>query len=196
MAADILLYDTEIVPVGDDQKQHVELARDIAKRFNTEFGNIFKVPQAVVKKEGARIMALQNPLKKMSKSDENQNNCIVLLEDIESAKKKIMRAVTDSGSEIEYNQEEKPALSNLLTIYAILGTRESQRLVKDYKGKGYGDFKKDLAEVVAKFLENFQKKYNSISDEEVIKILEEGKEKLNKIAEEKMEIVRRAIGVR
>jgi tryptophanyl-tRNA synthetase len=149
-----------------------------------------------VKKEGARIMALQNPLKKMSKSDENQNNCIALLEDIESAKKKIIRAVTDSGTDIEYNLEEKPALSNLLTIYAILGTRESQRLVKDYKGKGYGDFKKDLAEVVAKFLENFQKKYNSFSDDDVIKILEEGKQKVNEMAEEKMNKVRIAIGVR
>jgi len=196
MAADILLYDTEIVPVGDDQKQHVELARDIAKRFNNEFGNIFTIPQAVLKKEGARIMSLQNPLKKMSKSDLNQNNSIGLLEDLESAKKKIMRAVTDSGSAIDYDIVEKPALSNLLTIYAILGTRETKRLVKDYKDKGYGDFKKDLAEVVAKFLDNFQKKYNSFSDDDVLKILESGKNKINKIAEEKMEIVRRAIGVR
>ena len=107
-----------------------------------------------------------------------------------------MRAVTDSGTDIEYNLEEKPALSNLLTIYAILGTRESQRLVKDYKGKGYGDFKKDLAAVVAKFLENFQKKYNSFSDEDVIKILEEGRQKVNEMAEEKMNKVRIAIGVR
>jgi len=196
MAADILLYDTEVVPVGDDQKQHVELARDIAKRFNNEFGNIFKIPQAVIKKEGARIMALQDPSKKMSKSDENQNNCISLLEDIEGAKKKIMRAVTDSGSEIEYDVAEKPALSNLLTIYAMLGNREVKRLVKDYKGKGYGDFKKDLAEVVAKFLDNFQKKYNSISDDDVALILEAGREKLQKLTEEKMNVIRRAIGVR
>jgi len=196
MAADILLYDTEIVPVGDDQKQHVELARDIAKRFNNEFGDIFKIPQAVIKKEGARIMSLQDPSKKMSKSDENQSNCIPLLEDIEVARKKIMRAVTDSGSEIEYDIAEKPALSNLLTIYAMLGNREIKRLVKDFTGKGYGDFKKELAEVVVKFLDNFQKKYNSISDDEVMIILEEGKEKLNKIAEEKMEKVRTAIGVR
>lgn len=107
-----------------------------------------------------------------------------------------MRAVTDSGTDIEYNLEEKPALSNLLTIYAMLGTREIKRLVKDYTGKGYGDFKKDLADVVVKFLDNFQKKYNSISDDDVLMILEIGKEKLNKIAEEKMEVVRRAIGVR
>jgi tryptophanyl-tRNA synthetase len=196
MAADILLYDTEIVPVGDDQKQHVELARDIAKRFNNEFGDIFTIPQVVVRPEGARIMSLQDPIKKMSKSDANQNNSIGLLEDVESASKKIMRAVTDSGSDIDYDMVEKPALSNLLTIYAILGTREIKRLVKDYRGQGYGDFKKDLAEVVAKFLDNFQKKYNSFSDDDVLKILEDGKNKINKIAEEKMEKVRKAIGVR
>lgn len=196
MAADILLYDTDIVPVGEDQKQHVELARDIAKRFNSEFGEIFKIPQAVVKKEGARIMSLLDPNKKMSKSEDNQNNSIALLDDIEVARKKIMRAVTDSGTEIEYDLEDKPALSNLLTIYALLGNREIPRLVKDYKGKGYGDFKKDLADVVVKFLENFQKKYDSISDEDVKRILEEGKEKMISISEAKMEKVRKLIGVR
>ncbi len=196
MAADILLYDTDVVPVGEDQVQHVELTRDIAKRFNSQFGNIFKIPQASIKKEGARIMSLQDASKKMSKSDANQNNCIALLDDIEVAKKKIMRAVTDSGSDIEYNMLEKPALSNLLTIYAMLGNREVKRLVKDYSGKGYGDFKKDLAEVVAKFLTDFQAKFNSISDEEVLKILETGREKVNKLAEEKMLVVRKAIGVR
>ena len=196
MAADILLYDTEVVPVGEDQKQHVELARDLARRFNNDFGNIFTIPQVVIRPEGARIMSLQDPLKKMSKSDPNQNNCIPLLDDIEIAKKKIIRAVTDSGSDIDYDIENKPAISNLLTIYALLGNREIKRLVKDYQGKGYGDFKKDLAEVVVKFLTDFQAKYNKISDAEVIKILEEGKKKLNKIAEEKMEKVRRVIGVR
>jgi len=196
MAADILLYDTDIVPVGEDQKQHVELARDIAKRFNSEFGEIFKIPQAVVKKEGARIMSLLDPKKKMSKSEDNQNNSIALLDDIEVARKKIMRAVTDSGTDIEYDLEDKPALSNLLTIYALLGNREIPRLVKDYKGKGYGDFKKDLADVVVKFLENFQKKYDSISDDDVKRILEEGKEKMISISEAKMEKVRKLIGVR
>ena len=196
MAADILLYDTDIVPVGEDQKQHVELARDIARRFNNEFGNNFKVPQAVVRKEGARIMSLLDAFKKMSKSDENQNNGIALLDDIESAKKKIMHAVTDSGSEIDFDPVEKPAISNLLTIYAQLGGRQIPRLVKDYKGKGYGEFKKDLAEVVAKFLTGFQAKYNKISDQDVIKVLEEGRQKALKIAETKMENVRRAIGVR
>lgn len=196
MAADILLYDTEIVPVGEDQKQHVELARDIAKRFNNEFGDIFLIPQAVIKQEGARIMSLLDPKKKMSKSDSNQNNCIGLLDDIEVARKKIMRAVTDSGSDIEYDLEDKPALSNLLTIYAQLGTREIPRLVKDYKGKGYGEFKKDLADVVVKFLTEFQTKYNKISDDKVIKILEAGRKKVEKLASAKMEKVRQVIGVR
>ncbi len=196
MAADILLYNTEIVPVGEDQKQHVELARDIAKRFNNEFGETFLIPQAVIKQEGARIMSLLDPKKKMSKSDSNQNNCIGLLDDIEVARKKIMRAVTDSGSEIEYDLEDKPALSNLLTIYAQLGTREIPRLVKDYRGKGYGDFKKDLADVVVKFLTDFQKKYNKISDDKVIKILEAGRKKVEKLASAKMEKVRQVIGVR
>jgi len=196
MAADILLYDTDIVPVGEDQKQHVELARDIARRFNTEFGDTFKVPQSVVRKEGARIMSLLDPTKKMSKSEENQNNCINLLDDIGTAKKKIMRAVTDSGSEIVYDPVNKPAISNLLTIYAQLGNRHVSRLVKDYAGKGYGDFKKDLAEVVGKFLADFQARYNKISDNDVRKVLEAGRKKVEKIADEKMEKVRKLIGVR
>lgn len=196
MAADILLYDTDIVPVGEDQQQHVELARDIARRFNNDFGNLFKIPQAVIRKEGARIMSLLDPLKKMSKSDSNQNNCISLLDDIEVARKKIMRAVTDSGSDVEYDLENKPAMANLLTIYAQLGIRQIKRLEKDYKGKGYGEFKTDLAEVVVKFLSKFQEKYNSISDDFVRSILADGQAKVEKIANDKLEAVRKAIGVR
>ncbi|MFA5024426.1 MAG: tryptophan--tRNA ligase [Patescibacteria group bacterium] len=196
MAADILLYDTDIVPVGEDQVQHVELARDIARRFNNEFGNTFKIPQAVIRKEGARIMSLLDPNKKMSKSDENQNNYVALLDDIETASKKIMKAITDSGSEIIYDPKNKPALANLLTIYAQLGGRQVKRLEKDYVGKGYGEFKKDLAAVVVKFLEDFQKKYNSLSDKDVLKILEEGNKKVNELAELKMKKIRQAIGVR
>jgi len=172
------------------------LARDIARRFNNDFGDTFKLPQPVVRKEGARIMSLLDPLKKMSKSDANQNNCIGLLDDIEEAKKKIMRAVTDSGTDIDYDPLNRPGISNLLTIYAQLGNREIKRLVKDYKGQGYGEFKKDLAAVVTKFLTNFQNKYNNISDQEVIKILEEGQKKVERMANEKMEKVRLAIGVR
>ena len=196
MAADILLYNTDIVPVGDDQKQHVELARDIVTRFNKEFGDVFIIPQAVVKKEGARIMSLLDPTKKMSKSDANQNNCIALLDNPEEAKKKIMRAVTDSGSDVVYDLINKPALSNLLTIYAMLGNRQIKRLERDYSGKGYGDFKKDLAEVVGKFLTDFQEKFNKISDIDVARILEEGRIKAEAIASKKLEEVKKLIGVK
>jgi len=196
MAADILLYDTDTVPVGEDQQQHVELARDIARRYNSIYGDTFKIPEAVVRKDGARIMSLLDPAKKMSKSDENQNNCINLLDAPELAQKKIMKAVTDSGSDIIYDRENKPALANLLTIYALLGGRQIKRLEKDYTGKGYGDFKKDLAEVVGKFLVDFQAKYNSISDQEVIDILADGQSRAQVLAKKKMDQVRRSIGVR
>lgn len=196
MAADILLYDTQAVPVGDDQKQHVELARDIAKRFNNEYGPSFIVPEAIVRKEGARIMSLNDPLKKMSKSDSNANSYISLLNEIEVAKKKIMKAVTDSGTDIDYDPVERPALANLLTIYAQLGNRQIPRLVKDYQGKGYGEFKKDLAEVLAKFLTDFQNKFNSISDEEARAVLENGRQQASALAQVKMEKIRQVIGVR
>lgn len=196
MAADILLYDTQVVPVGDDQKQHVELARDIAKRFNNEYGSIFVIPEAVVRKEGARVMSLTDPSKKMAKSDDSSNSYISLLDDIDTAKKKIMKAVTDSGTDIDYDPVERPALANLLTIYATLGNRQIPRLVKDYAGKGYGDFKKDLAEVVAKFLGDFQEKFKQISDADAQAVLEKGREKAEEIAQTKMAKVRIAIGVR
>jgi len=195
MAADILLYDTQAVPVGDDQKQHVELARDIAKRFNAQFTQTFVVPEVVIRKEGARIMSLLDPSKKMSKSDANPNSYISLLDDIEVAQKKIMKAVTDSGSDIDYDPINRPAIANLLTIYAQLGNRQIKRLVKDYQGKGYGEFKKDLAEVVAKFLTEFQEKYSQISDEQVQNILTNGAVRAKEIANAKMQVVRQVIGV-
>lgn len=196
MAADILLYGTEVVPVGEDQKQHVELARDLAKRFNTEYGETFKIPVAVIRKEGARIMSLQDPSKKMSKSDGSSSGCIDLLDDLETARKKIMRAVTDSGSEVIFDKEKKPAISNLLTIYSALSGQAIKSIEKEYQGKGYGDFKKGLADVVVSFLKDFQDKYYALSDSEVLDILAEGKKKAEKIANETLEKVRIAIGVR
>lgn len=196
MAADILLYNTEIVPVGEDQKQHVELARDIARRFNSDYAEIFKIPEAVVRKEGARIMSLQDPTKKMSKSDESSIGCIELLDDTESAKKKIMRAVTDSGDEVKYDVKNKPAVSNLLTIYSYLSGKTTQVIEQEYIGKGYGDFKEGLAEVVVKFLQNFQDKYYALSDGQVMDILENGRQRAEKIAQETLEKARMAIGVR
>lgn len=196
MAADILLYNTEAVPVGDDQKQHVELTRDIAKRFNNEYSPCFVIPEAIVRKEGARIMSLGDPSKKMSKSDSNANNYISLLDNTELARKKIMKAVTDSGTEIDYDPINRPALANLLTIYAQLGNRQIKRLVKDYQGKGYGEFKRDLAEVVVKFLLDFQNKFNKISDLDAQATLEKGRVQAEKIVKIKMEEVRKVIGVR
>lgn len=196
MAADILLYDTQLVPVGEDQKQHVELARDIAKRFNNQYGQIFVIPEAMVKKEGARIMSLNDPKKKMAKSDENPAGAIALLDSPEAARKKIMKAVTDSGTEIIYDLANKPALANLLTIYSSLSGENIKDIEKKFVGKGYGDFKKELAEVVAGFLTDFQKKFKKISDADARKILEKGRKQATKIADQKILQVRKVIGVR
>lgn len=193
MAADILLYDTEIVPVGEDQKQHVELARDLAKRFNHRFGETFKVPEVHIKKEGMRIMGLDNPGKKMSKSAESVYNRIELLDDAETIRRKIKKAVTDSGSEIEYS-DEKPALKNLINIYSSFSGKSAKDIVSIYKGKGYGDFKADLAEVVISFLEPFQQKFNTLSDEEVLGILRDGAEKVGGIAWKKLDEVKKKVG--
>ncbi len=195
MAADILLYDTQVVPVGEDQKQHVELTRDIAKRFNHKFKPVFTVPEALVKKEGARVMSLNDPNKKMSKSDKNANSYIALLDSPELARQKIMKAVTDSGSGVYHIPEEKPAISNLLSIYAFLGNREVKRLEKDYLNSGYGEFKKDLAEVVVGFLTKFQEKYAQIKDSDVYNILKIGQEKASQEANIKLESVKKAIGI-
>ncbi len=182
MAADILLYNANLVPVGHDQLQHIELTRDLAKRFNSHFGETFVIPQGLVKKEGARIMGLDDPTKKMSKSSPNPANFIALLDSPEVAKKKIMRAVTDSGSEIKYDPKNKPAISNLLTIYSLLTNQTIKNLEKKYQGQGYGNFKKDLAEVVGIFLTDFQKKYHRLSDHQVTRLLTNNAKKLQPLA--------------
>jgi tryptophanyl-tRNA synthetase len=194
MAADILLYNTDAVPVGEDQKQHVELARDLAKRFNSQFGEVFKIPEAVIQKDSARIMGLDDPMKKMSKSA-GAANYIALTDEINIAKKKIMRAVTDSGKEIKYDKTDKPAITNLLNIYSLLVKKSIKDIEKKYEGKGYGDFKKGLAEVVAEFLNQFQTKYNSFSDEEVKEILKEGAERARPMAENTLKSVKEKLGV-
>jgi tryptophanyl-tRNA synthetase len=148
MAADILLYDTTVVPVGDDQRQHVELTRDLANRFNSRFGETFVVPEAIILKETARIYDLQSPTSKMSKSAESHAGVIWLLDEPKHTAKKIMRAVTDTDGVVAFDRENKPGISNLLTIFSVLGGRSIDALVDDYAGRGYGDFKKDLAEVV------------------------------------------------
>ncbi|WP_414684946.1 tryptophan--tRNA ligase [Microbacterium sp. LWH12-1.2] len=148
MAADILLYQTDVVPVGDDQKQHVELTRDLAERFNSRFGETFTVPNPVIQKDTARIYDLQNPTSKMSKSAESDAGVIWMLDDPAKSAKKIMRAVTDNEGSVRFDRENKPGVSNLLTIYAALTGRQVPSIEDEYAGRGYGDFKKSLAEVV------------------------------------------------
>jgi tryptophanyl-tRNA synthetase len=193
MAADILLYDTEVVPVGEDQLQHIEIARTLAKRFNQKFGETFVVPEPYITKETMRIMALDDPSKKMSKSAASEYNYISLTDAPEYAIKKIQRAVTDSGSEIKYNQD-KPALQNLINIYSAFSGKSAKEIEDLYQGKGYKDFKEGLAEIVVNFLKPFQEKYNSLTDEEVLKILKEGAEKVRPIARKKLEEVKNKIG--
>lgn len=193
MAADILLYDTQLVPVGEDQIQHIELARDLAKRFNKRFGETFIVPEYYVRKEGMRIMGLDDPSKKMSKSAASEYNYISLKDDEETVRRKIKKAVTDSGTEIVY-REEKPALKNLIDIYSLLSDKTPREIEKMYAGKGYADFKNDLAEVVIGFLKPFQEKMNALSDEKVLEILKQGAQKIRPLAQEKMKEVREKVG--
>lgn len=194
MAADIILYDTQVVPVGEDQKQHVELARDLAKRFNHKFGETFIVPEVFIKKEGMRVMGMDDASKKMSKSAASEYNYISLLDTVEVVRKKIKKAVTDSGSEIVYS-DEKPALKNLINIYSSFSNLSPQEIEKKFAGKGYGDFKTELAEVITAFLTPFQERFNALSDEEVLKILQEGAEKVRPLAKKKLDEVKKKVGL-
>ena len=195
MAADILLYDAEYVPVGIDQKQHVELTRNLAERFNNRYGETFVIPEPVVAKVGAKIYSLQNPTKKMSKSEENPKGTIDLLDEPSLARKKVMSAVTDSLGIIQYDPENQPGISNLLTILSSLNGESIESIVNRYEGKGYGEFKKEVGQQVFDFLADLQKRYNEIiasgMAEQVIK---EGNEKASFIARKKLSKVKRKIG--
>ena len=197
MAADILLYDTDVVPVGDDQKQHLELARDLAQRFNSRFGETFTVPKPRIREFGARIMGLDNAENKMSKSASSEKNYISLMDDDDTVINKIKSAVTDSGSSIKYDPENKPEISNLLTIYSLVTKRPVEDIAKDYAGKGYGTFKEELAENVLLWLKPLRAEIKAYlkNEDELIRVLEEGSEKAEKIAEHKMQQVRKHIGV-
>jgi len=196
MAADILLYQTDVVPVGDDQKQHVELTRDLAQRFNSRYGEVFKVPEAKLLKVGARVMSLQDPTKKMSKSDQDPSGTIDLLDSFDEVRRKIKTAVTDSGKEIVF-REDKPAISNLLGIYSQLGNVLIEELEKKYQGKGYGEFKKDLAQVVVEFLKPIQKKYYQIMKDKkgLEDILEQGSKKAKAISQKTLSGVYQVMGL-
>jgi tryptophanyl-tRNA synthetase len=194
MASDILLYNAEIIPVGDDQIQHIELARDLVKRFNNRYGNILKMPKAEVSKLGSRIMSLSDPTKKMSKSDPKGN--IDLSEDLKSVRKKIMSAVTDSGSTIEFNPETKPGISNLLTIYASLKDLSIQDAQLEVQTLTYGAFKTLVADTVVLTLGNLQTKYQSIIDSGyVFDVLEKGRKKAETIANKTLIDVKKAVGL-
>jgi tryptophanyl-tRNA synthetase len=197
MAADILLYDTSAVPVGEDQMQHLELARVLARRFNQQFGETFVIPQALIQKYGSRVMDLQNPDKKMSKSEDAKSGTIMLDDEPDAIRKKIMRAVTDSAGEVSYDFDKKPAVSNLLDIYHQLSGKTIKEIEMLYEGKGYGDFKKDLAEIIVEHLAPIREKIEEYrkSPKELQTILDAGRDKAKAMAEEKMKQVRKAVGL-
>ncbi len=196
MAADILVYDADFVPVGEDQKQHVELARDIANRFNNKYGDTFKVPEPLIAKVGARIMSLSDPTKKMSKSEESNKGCIYLLDEISVARKKIMSAVTDDFAKVNFDPTNQPGVSNLLQIHSSLSGTPIPELVQEFEGKGYGDFKKAVADVVCTELEKIQSRYKEIINSDLIEeVLDQGAQKARRMASRKLEKVQRKIGV-
>ena len=197
MAADILLYKTDAVPVGLDQKQHVELTRVLARRFNQIYGKTFTIPKVLIKKQGAKIMGLDNPLKKMSKSAANPYNYIALTDSPEVVGDKIKKAVTDSGKEIKYDSENKPAVSNLLTIYSLIADKSIKSLELKYENSGYADFKNDLAEELVKFLKPFFGKYQKLIQKPAYlkKILADGAKRAEDIAETTIKEVKNKIGL-
>ena len=196
MASDILIYDADVVPTGIDQKQHVELARNLAERFNKKYGDTFKIPEAMIPTLGAKIKDLQEPTKKMSKSSENQKGIIYLLDDEPTIRKKISQAVTDSEGKVYYDEENKPGISNLLTIYSYfknINIKEAEEYFKDYN---YGNLKKEVADILVENLTKIQNRYNEIiNSKELDKILDDGRNKMNEYAKNKYEDIRKKVGL-
>ena len=196
MSADILLYDADYVPVGDDQKQHVELCRDVAMRFNNRYGDTFIVPEPLIAKVGARIMSLNDPTKKMSKSDNNEKGCIYLLDDLKKVRKKIMSAKTDDVAKVQYDPINQPGIANLMQIASAFTNESFDELTAKFDGKGYGDFKKYVADIVCAELEVIQSRYHDIVDSGMINtILENGAIIATAIAKAKLDEVQRKIGI-
>jgi len=197
MTADILLYDTHAVPVGDDQRQHLELVRMAARRINKLFPDFFVVPQPFIDKKGARVMGLDDPSVKMSKTASSQMNYVAFTDPPDLIEKKIKKAVTDSGSEVGFDEQKRPAVSNLLSIYSGLSGETIESIVTKYKGKGYGDFKKDLAQVVVEAITPIQKKIEDILKDKTTlqKILKEGSEKARDLASQKITQFRKNLGL-
>jgi len=194
MAADVLIYNAKFVPVGNDQDQHLELARTLARKFNAKFGKTFIEPQAL-HAEVPRLMSLDDPEKKMSKS--RPEGCLFLDDEPEVIRKKIKRAVTDSGSEVKFDEKEKPAISNLLLIYSAFSGKTIKQVEKMYAGKGYGQFKSDLAEVVIEGLAPFQKKKNELKKKlpQILKEIEKGNKKTKTVASKKMLEIKKKVGL-
>ena len=195
MAADILLYQTDLVPVGEDQRQHLELTRDLAQRFNGVYGDTFKVPEAYIGKVGARVMALQEPTKKMSKSDENQNNIITLMDDPKVIMNKMKRAMTDSDNEIRFG-EDKPGISNLLSIYCAVTGKTIPEAEREFAGMGYGTFKTAVGEAVVADLEPVQKRVKELeaNKDYLDAIIKDGAEKASRLADRTLSKVQRKVG--
>ncbi|MCH4336200.1 MULTISPECIES: tryptophan--tRNA ligase [Staphylococcus] len=196
MAADIVIYNTNIVPVGEDQKQHMELTRNLVERFNSRYNDILVKPEIRMPKVGGRVMSLQDPTKKMSKSDDNQKNFISLLDEPNVAAKKIKSAVTDSDGIIKFDRDNKPGISNLLTIYSSLTNESIKDLEAKYENEGYGKFKTDLSEIVKDFLINFQEKYNEFyNSDKLDEILDHGRDKAQKASFKTLKKMERAMGL-
>ena len=196
MAVDILYCDTDYVPVGIDQKQHVELARDIAERFNKHYGETFVLPEPIVSESGIKIKDLKDPTKKMSKSEENPQGVISMYDSPEDIKKKIMKATTDSDNEVRFDEENKPGISNLLNIASVISGKSVSEIEKEFVGKGYGDFKRYVADITAEHIGKIQERYNTlINSQELDKILDEGREKTLILAKEKFELIKNRMGV-
>ena len=194
MASDILLYQTDLVPVGHDQKQHLELTRDLAIRFNRDYGETFNIPDAFIPKVGARIMSLSDPTKKMSKSDDDNNSRILMMDDADTVRRKFKRAVTDSGTEIRFDQS-RPAIYNLLEIYHLMTGKSQQEVEEHFAGKGYAQLKGDLAEATIEFLNPIQQRVNEITDEQLDALLEKGRAKASRIAGETLDQVYQRVGI-
>ena len=196
MVSDILLYNADVVPVGDDQAQHLELTRTLAERFNFRYKEIFTVPETRLPKFGGRIMSLQEPTSKMSKSDANQKGFFSLMDDPNAAAKKIRSAVTDSEMIVKYDKENKPGISNLLVIYSSFTDYTIEEIEKMYEGKTYGDFKKDLGEIVKVFLIDFQEKVNYyLNSDELDEILDEGQDRAFKKTIKMLRKMEHAVGL-
>ena len=198
MAADILLYHANLVPVGDDQRQHLEFTRDLAQRFNHLYGETFTLPEVMTPKAGARVMGLDNPTAKMSKSDDSENHAVYLLDDLSRARKKIMRAVTDSFREIRFSDErERAGVNNLLTIYQAINSESREAIEQDFADKGYGDLKKAVAESVLSTLEPLQARYNELMNEAgyLDSVLKLGREKASAVAERTLKLAKDRMGI-